>query len=308
MILPLLYACLAQAAIFGADDRALVTPSSGYAEAGRAVAVAVLSSSIEPSPTRMGAYKISPGGFRKYLCAEERFVEQPSLSYACSGFLVAPDLLVTAGHCMVNTGETRDESGMYCSVYGWLFDYQNDESGHTRTDGIPADKYYTCSKILYAVNDEKPPFRDYALVKLDRPVVGRKPLLMASAPVAVGDALSMLGFPLGMPLVSADHARVVFDNPARSSFLTTLDAFGGNSGSVVLNARGEAAGILVGGNPIYDSYVDMGAGCERWNRCDEDGQNCRRPDPDTRVFPNYQGVGSDVQRIAPIRELIQSLP
>lgn len=55
------------------------------------------------------------------LCHSERFSSQPS-AVICSGFLVAPDLLVTAGHCI----ETQDD----CNKMSWVFDYKiKKESG-----------------------------------------------------------------------------------------------------------------------------------------------------------------------------------
>ena len=38
------------------------------------------------------------------LCKEERFREQPIGAF-CSGFLVGPDLIVTAGHCIKNSND-----------------------------------------------------------------------------------------------------------------------------------------------------------------------------------------------------------
>lgn len=126
----------AHAAIFGKDDRTDVTPHSVFSILGRSVAVAVLSANIEPSTTKMGTFKLNTDTLDGLLCPDERFAQDPSLSYSCSGFLVAPDLLVTAGHCQVNTGESRNEPGMYCEAFGWLFGYQRDASGNVSSTWI----------------------------------------------------------------------------------------------------------------------------------------------------------------------------
>lgn len=301
----LLFSASAQGAIFGTDDRVPLLPTSPLKELGRATAVAVLSANIEPDEATPGTYKIDAGTLDGYLCPNERFSKDQSLSYSCSGFLVAPDLMVTAGHCMSNTGEVKDEPEMYCAAYGWLFDYQQDANGQIQARGIPADKYYKCKKIVFAVKDEAAPFRDFALVQLDRPVVGRTPLKIADPAVKVSGSLQMIGYPMGTPMKLSPNARVLFDEPTRQSFVTNLDAFEGNSGSAVLNQRGEAVGILVGGTPALSTFRREGEQCERYNRCDDEGQNCVVPDKDTGAFPGFQGTGSEVQRIAPVLELLK---
>jgi len=306
LILALFISLPTHAAIFGSDDRVPLLPTSPLRELGRATAVAVLSANIEPDDATPGTYKIDAGTLDGYLCPGERFEKDQSLSYACSGFLVAPDLMVTAGHCASNTGETRDEPAMYCEAFGWLFDYQQNAKGEIQARGIPADKYYKCKKIIFAVRDETAPFRDFALVQLDRPVLGRTPLKIADVTEKVSGALHMIGYPMGTPMKLTSNARVLLDDPTRQSFVTTLDAFEGNSGSAVLNARGEIVGILTGGTPAQSTYRREGEQCERYNRCDDQGQNCLLPDKDTGAFPGFQGTGSEVQRIAPVLELLKA--
>jgi V8-like Glu-specific endopeptidase len=309
MILPLVFTLAAHAAIFGSDLRTNVNQSSPFAPEGRAVAVAVLSANIAPSATVMGTYKLDTSSLSDLVCSEEKFSKDPSLSYACSGFLVAPDLMVTAGHCMVNFGESINEPEMYCSAYGWLFDYQTDTGGKTQLDAIPADNYYKCKRVVYAIREETFPFRDYALVQLERPVTGRKPFVIADKAVTKGDGLTMIGFPFGQPMKVSPSGQVTVNDPTRQSFLTTLSAFEGNSGSVVYNDKKEAVGILVAGTPSANLVDSVGKKCQTYNKCDLSGKNCTQSDTDADIkgLPGYQGVGSEVQRIAPIAELIKNL-
>lgn len=299
-ILLLLAPLFAHAAIFGADDREPLPPGSPRFEASRSVALAILTSNFKESSP--GKLKLEPGKMSEFLCPTEKFATDPSMSYACTGFLVGPDLIATAGHCMVNTGESRNEPAMYCEAFSWLFDYRNEADGHVQLDDVPADRLYKCKQVIYAVKDEQAPFRDFALVQLDREVKGRTPFKLAEN---TGGPYHMMGHPLGAPLKLSRGSLLLKNDRSRESFLTNLDAFEGNSGSPVLNAKSEVVGILVGGTPSQSFFEPAGRGCSVYNRCAENGISCALPDKDTTIFPGYQGVGSEVQRIAPVQKLIE---
>jgi V8-like Glu-specific endopeptidase len=290
--------CRGWSAIFGADNRVAIDENSPYHELSRATAIAVLSSlSSEPSP---GKIKLEIDSLDGYLCRDEAFAKDYSLSYACTGFLVAPDLLVTAGHCMVNVGESFNDTDAYCKAYSWLFDYAISSTGATEVTDIPADKLYACKSVLYAVNEEKAPFRDYALVRLARPVLDRAPFKFAATAVKIDDEVKMIGYPLGSPAKLTYGAKVQVNELSEQSFITNLDAFEGNSGSPVLNSANEVVGILIAGTPT-DSFVkDTKLLCERYNRCDENGMNCASPDADASTR-----AGSTVERIGPVQDLIE---
>lgn len=287
------------AAIFGADDRESITAGSRSFAFSRSTAVAVLSSNIEP--TAVGKLKLNLDDLSQMFCPSVRFARSQGLSYACTGFLVGPDLIATAGHCMVNTGNTRNETEMYCKAYSWLFDYRQD----VNSQNIDPANHYKCKKIIYAVKDERAPFRDFALVQLERPVTGRTPYKISTTPVSRSNTFSMLGHPFGMPMKRSVNARLLVNTLSRQSFLTSLDAFWGNSGSPVFNEKEEIVGILVGGTPSANT-VTTGR-CDVLNRCSDSGTNCLENDSDTSIFPGYQGIGSEVQRIAPIAQLMRQL-
>lgn len=296
----------AVAAIFGVDDRLEAGPSNPWFQQSRATAVALLSGNLETQSD--GRHKILVDSHKGQLCPSERFSEDPALAYACTGFLVAPDLLVTAGHCATNVGETVNEEKMYCEAYSWLFDYRKDSSGRVQTENIPQDNLYRCKKIIYAVQEEKAPHRDFALIQLDRPVTGGRIPFKLATEIKDSDRLTMIGHPLGMPAKVSRNGRILLDDPDKMSIVTTLDAFAGNSGSPVFNARNEIVGILVGGSPsanTADPIADQQT-CSVYNRCDENGENCKFPDsPDViSKLPSFQIVGSDVQRISPLIDLI----
>ena len=81
----------------------------------------------------------SPLGEDYGLCEREKFTKQPTASINCTGFLVAEDLLLTAGHCMVNWGEARDSVTPQCSDFHWLFDYELDEKGEVNLENFPKE-------------------------------------------------------------------------------------------------------------------------------------------------------------------------
>ncbi len=295
---------LCSAAIFGVDNREAIKTTSVSYQLSRATAISVLSSLHKPAgPGRISLWVDQ----LENLCPNERFAKDPSLSYGCSGFLVAPDLIVTAGHCMVNTGESRNETEHYCKAFSWLFDYHVAFDGKINTESIPAANLYKCKQVIYAVKDERAPYRDYALVQLDRPVLGRTPLKLGSTALRTGEQVSMIGYPLGVPAKRSAPAGVLLNNPSRESFITSLDALEGNSGSAVFNAKQEVVGILVGGTPSLSFVPARQRNCEIYNKCSDAGTGCLLPDQDTSKFPGYQRVGSEVQRIAPVMNLIKAL-
>lgn len=307
LLIILFSSSLSQAAIFGIDDRFSILPTHSQNTLARATAVGVLSSMIEPTEGDPSTYILTTSKLSDMLCTNQKFYKMPSVDYACSGFLIAPDILVTAGHCSVNVGETKNETEMYCDAYGWLFDYQLQTNGQVQTEKIPADRYYKCKEIIYAINDTKNDITyDYAVIRLDRPVVGRTPLTVSDMNSTIGERVSMIGYPMGAPVTYAQNAKITALNPIGDSFITNLDAFDGNSGSAVLNSKNEVIGLLIAGTPeSFISTTAAGGGvCYKYNTCDMNGKNCTS---DEGILDSIIPIGSEVQSIAPVRELLQSI-
>lgn len=181
------------------------------------------------------------------ICKDERFVEQTTLG-TCSGFLVGPKTLVTAGHCIANEKE--------CTTNNWVFGFKE---GVTE---LKSSQVYSCKKIITQryVYDEKE-VSDYAVIELDRPVEGYVPLKMRKfGRVLLNTPLVVIGHPMGLPMKATDGAVVSRMNEKerqntwrslrlRSSYFTAnLDSYGGNSGSPVFNQKnGQVEGILIQG-------------------------------------------------------------
>lgn len=202
------------------------------------------------------------------ICPSESFSQQP-LAPVCSGFLIAPNLLVTAGHCYKQ--ETTPEEA--CKNYAWVFDYNMQSPTHNPTKNISINNIYSCKWVMSAELNRT---MDYAIVMLDRPVVGRTPLKFRTAGQIANNAqLLVIGHPTGLPTKVSEGGRVT-RNMDTTRFSTTLDTFAGNSGSAVFDARtGIVEGILIQGRTDYRlSKPNNSESCQVVNKCDEFGNNC----------------------------------
>ncbi len=140
----------AKAAIYGPDNRQLITSQNANYQKARSVAVLIPNSFIESSKNVPGAKNLvtAPLTDSQYMCPTERFASLPSFYVSCTGFLVAPDLLVTAGHCSVSFGEAQNEVNNFCTDFSWYFDFEANEKGDIKTTDIPAENIYECEKII----------------------------------------------------------------------------------------------------------------------------------------------------------------
>ncbi len=148
------------------------------------------------------------------VCSDEPFAEEPSAAQ-CSAVLVAPDLLLTAGHC--------GKRG--CEHQTWLFGYALGDPKELPTF-LPTD-VYRCRSIE-SIGPTGP--NDHGFVRLDRPVANRQavPLAASGASISPGARLAVIGYPAGLP-VKVHSAALVLD--AGEQFLELAsDTFSGSSG------------------------------------------------------------------------------
>jgi hypothetical protein len=170
------------------------------------------------------------------LCPSERFREQPSGAF-CSGVLVAPDVIATAGHCIKdeNIADIR-------FVFGYrMLDADTPDLVVSNTD------VYSVAEVIASQLDDYTA-SDWALIRLDRIVENHRiARIRQSGTISDGQAVHIIGHPMGLPAKFAGNASVR-DNRYRAVFVANLDAFPGNSGSPVFNSTThEVEGILVGG-------------------------------------------------------------
>jgi len=195
------------------------------------------------------------------LCKEEPFYEQVTGAF-CSGSLVAPDIIMTAGHCV----KTEDS----CKGMKFVFNFAVKKAG-LMPETVSADDVYGCSELIG--REQVGTGADWALVRLDRKVVGHEPLKYNTKDTLKnGDELVVIGHPAGLPTKIAGGATVRDASP-NGYYVANLDTYGGNSGSAVFNAKtGVIEGILVRGE---NDYVYKN-GCRVSNVCTSDG--CRGED------------------------------
>jgi len=256
----------ASKAVYGVDDR------KDYFEVSRerqtlADSVVSLWDRSKVSQYQSGDYLLSARPFAEKifnreggkLCPSERFREQP-IGAECSGTLVGEDLVMTAGHC-INAQHDCDEMAV-------VFDFNIKSRGGTAPSQVPSSSVYFCKSVVTARYEEVSPvaetrdsrLMDYAIIKLDRKVTGRKPLLIdRKGGLAAGSQLFAIGHPVGLPAKIADGASVLSFRPEDPCYETDLDTYGGNSGSGVFNAgTGLLEGILVRGR---EDFIKTPEGC-----------------------------------------------
>lgn len=218
-------------------------------------------------------------------CEGERFTEQPNPAI-CSGFLVGPDLLVTAGHCV--------EVPNFCEDYSWVFDFKVDEVSKTAGVDVKEENVYNCKRVISNTLSTGLGL-DYGLIQLDRKVKNREALSVRSEGTLPSDSkLLVIGNPSGLPLKVAGGANVR-TNAHPFYFQANLDTFQGNSGSAVLNAdTGVVEGILVRGEEDFEA--NMALMCIEAKRCDDSG--CRGEDVSRMTSIPEFGVKDALFRIA----------
>lgn len=228
--------------IYGQDNRHEVDgyPRPEIVAAARSTVALLKASSLMTSNGR--TYFTSSNTFsdNHKLCPGERFANQLAMAF-CSGFLVAPNKIMTAGHCVRSVKD--------CEQLRLVFDYRMSPEGIP--NGFSGDQVYSCKRVIGWKMDTQG--ADFSIVELDRPVVGRQPLrLSLNRNLNKGDEVLVIGHPVGLPTKITDAAHVRKVDRKKGFFVTNLDTYAGNSGSAVFNSRTvEVEGILVRGEKDF---------------------------------------------------------
>lgn len=235
-----------QKGIYGDDDRKDIVNVSTQEIVNNANAVAAIfrvndiinndNGSIS-IPTRTLGDKFEKQGIK--LCSDEPFHGQPS-GAICTAFLVKPDIIVTAGHCLNKHN---------LNTRRFVFGYVMGEEGKAITT-LPANNVYMGVDVLGWELDSSG--SDWTVVRLDRKVEGIAPLkYRMTGKVNDNIPVYVIGHPIGLPKKFASKAEVR-DNKNSHYFVANLDTYGGNSGSPVFNSNThKVEGILVRGETDF---------------------------------------------------------
>lgn len=214
-------------------------------------------------------------GNDRSLCQDEPYYNQTVAAH-CSGFLVAPDIIVTAGHCLPRKEE--------CDKTQVVFSYAVYRAGLMPTS-IDVSEVYSCKEIIKTLVEYTG--ADFAVARLDRPVKNHVPLsVRTSGSPNPADILVALGHPSGLPTKVTTNGTI--RNIGPKFLVANLDTYGGNSGSAVLNSKtGEVEGVLVRGE--NDFVWDSSKNCFRSKQCGD--QECRGEDVTlmSQILP-YVGI------------------
>ena len=178
-----------QKVIYGMDDRVDVFQLSAGPALDDVQSVVALfrDANVTDNGNGTSTLRTQNFGTAHNLCAGERFRDQPVGAF-CSGFLVAPDIIATAGHCVTAANVTTIRF-----VFGFRM-----RNATTAETVINNGEIYRGVALLG--REEVGTGPDWALVRVDRAVTNHR-----IAPIRrdgrVGDnqALHVIGHPTGLP-------------------------------------------------------------------------------------------------------------
>ena len=256
--------------VYGADNRKEVKDAEGYEDFVRATAVMISKQSIYDNEFYAWSLrdKLEQQFETDRFHPNVKFLDQPTVG-SCTGFLIAPDIMVTAGHC-INSMEDANE-------FVWVFDYTNETDF---IDGIrlnfKSENIFEVESILASTLDDDTN-EDYAILRLKRKSNRAPYRFRTSGTVLQDGAINTIGCPTGLPLKFSTNATVV-DNSPKNWFKSDIDAFPGNSGGPVFDQYGFIEGILVRGAVQYndgeytaDYKYDASCDCVKTVQWDEVG-------------------------------------
>ncbi|WP_171946630.1 ankyrin repeat domain-containing protein [Flaviramulus basaltis] len=260
--------------VYGNDDRKDVTDAEGIGDFVRATASMINKSNLIINDD--GNYLFYGTTLRDRLVKAHnsnnfdknvKFLDQPTIA-VCTGFLIAPDILVTAGHCIDNIYQAEN--------YVWVFDYTN-ELDFIQSKVYNGKKYivvdpknvYEVSEVIASLDDDmEDDMDDYSILRLKLKSDRDPYRFRTSGEIGLSSKIYTIGSPSGLPLKFADNATVLY-NSEDKYFQTDIDVFPGNSGGPAFAQFGFLEGIVVrtgakslqDGSSTADYMFDQNCNC-----------------------------------------------
>jgi len=231
-----------QKVVYGEDDRIDVLVGDANLDADCVVAL-FWANNVVDNGNGTSTLTTQDFGTARGLCQGEPFRNQPIGAF-CSGFLVAADVIATAG-LYVNTNNVANVR----FVFGFRM-----QNANTAQVVINNAEIYSGVQVLGRQEDGNGP--DWALVRINRTVTNHHIApFRRNGRIPDDQAVHVIGHPSGLPLKFAGEAAVRNNQPA-AFFVANLDTYGGTSDSPVFNpATHEVEGILVRGE---NDFVQQG--------------------------------------------------
>lgn len=199
------------------------------------------------------------------MCADEYFVRQntPTGAVAGSAFFISPTRIVTAAHVLagMGAGTAATISNAYFVTGFYIYDPTQESASWV----FPENQVYQGSQ-LHAYEYDQATGLDFAIVDVVAAgSVWSSPthtFTLSTDAVADDDPISVIGFPLGLPMAFSNG--LVVDTTGMNDFEVQARVISGNSGGPVLNAAGHVIGVVkaIPGQPQF--IPNPSGSCWRW--------------------------------------------
>jgi V8-like Glu-specific endopeptidase len=222
-------------AIYGTDDRQdwFEVNSSNIKNLASSIAVRVEKKDLQLNSNFPFMLSWPQKTLQDYgICKDVAFANQVLLG-DCTASLINDEYLLTAGHCVEEN---------HCDDYYWVFDYYLTVAG-SLSPILQQQHVVECQQVVAREFEFTSKIIDYAVIKLKKPIVDRKPLVvdfnfeskLKHEDLHSKITLGTWGTPSGLPLKWTGNVKVGVWNQADSILSTNMDGFSGNSGGPVFD-------------------------------------------------------------------------